>query len=191
MVFPAPFPAEAAAEPGGIAILIPPVYEIFWSAVVLLLLWLTLGKALPKIYGMLDDRRAKIDEGLEAAAKAKEDAALAKRKRDEMLREAAEEAKSIRSEARSDAARIVAQAREEATAEGGRIMDAANRQIEGEKQAAAVALRQDVGALATDLAEKIVGEQLKDTALSARVIDRFMDQLEADLNATQVGADTR
>ena len=32
--------------------------------------------------------------------------------------------------------------------------------------------------LASDLAERIVGEQLTDTALSARVIDRFLDELE-------------
>ena len=33
--------------------------------------------------------------------------------------------------------------------------------------------------LASTLAERIVGEQLKDTALSERVIDRFLDELEA------------
>ena len=33
--------------------------------------------------------------------------------------------------------------------------------------------------LASTLAEKIVGEQLTDSALSGRVIDRFLDELEA------------
>ena len=32
--------------------------------------------------------------------------------------------------------------------------------------------------LASTLAERIVGEQLSDTALSERVIDRFLDELE-------------
>ena len=185
-----PFPAEAADDVGGMAILIPPVYEIFWSAVVLLFLWLTLGKAIPKIYGIVDERRAKIDEGLEAAARAKDDAAVARRKRDELLQQAAEEAKDIRSEARAEATRIVEEGRKDATAEASRIMSAAHRQIEAEKQAAEVTLRQDVGALATELAEKIVGEQLKDKALSARVTDRFMDELEANLSKTDSGAKT-
>lgn len=185
-----PFPAEAAGEVGGISILIPPTYEIFWSAVVLLFLWLTLGKAIPKIYGIVDERRAKIDEGLEAAARAKDDAAIAKRKREELLQKAAEEAKDVRSEARAEATRIVEQGRRDATAEASRIMDAAHRQIEAEKQAAEITLRQDVGALATELAEKIVGEQLKDVELSARVTDRFMDDLEATLNKTDSGAKT-
>lgn len=183
-----PFPAEAAGEVGGLSIVIPPVYEIFWSAVVLLLLWLTLGKAIPKIYGIVDERRAKIEEGLQAAARAKEEVAKAKRQRDALLQEAAEDAKQIRTEARSEATRIVEQSRRDATAEAARITEAATRQIDAERQAAAVSLRQDVGGLATELAEKIVGEQLKDKALSSRVIDRFMDELEADMSKVDVGA---
>ncbi len=183
-----PFPAEAAGEVGGLSIVIPPVYEIFWSAVVLLLLWLTLGKAIPKIYGIVDERRAKIEEGLQAAARAKEEVARAKRQRDALLQEAAEDAKQIRTEARSEATRIVEQSRRDATAEAARITEAATRQIDAERQAAAVSLRQDVGGLATELAEKIVGEQLKDKALSSRVIDRFMDELEADMSKVDVGA---
>lgn len=183
-----PFPAEAA-EPGGLQVLLPPAYEIFYSALILLGLWLVLGKVLPKIYGMLDTRNQKIDEGLDAAEKAKEDAAVAKRERAELLRNAQEEAKGIRDDAQKDAGRIVAQARQEAVEEAARITDAANRHIQAERKAAEVALRQDVGALATELAERIVGEQLKDTALSQRVIDRFMDEVEADLEQRSVGAD--
>ena len=41
-------------------------------------------------------------------------------------------------------------------------------------------LRSEVGLLASELAEKIIGEQLKDTALTSRVVDRFLDELEAD-----------
>lgn len=185
-----PFPAEAAGEVGGLSIVIPPVYEIFWSAVVLLLLWLTLGKAIPKIYGIVDERRAKIEEGLQAAARAKEEVAQAKRQRDAMLQEAAEDAKQIRTDARSEATRIVEQSRRDAAVEAARITDAATRQIDAERQAAAVSLRQDVGGLATELAEKIVGEQLKDKALSSRVIDRFMDELEADLSKVDAGVKT-
>ena len=178
-----PFAAEAG-EVEGIQVLIPPVYEIFWSAVVALLIWLVVGRwGLPRIYKMLDDRRAQIDEGLDAASKADEQVALAQRERDELLRAAAEEAKQIREGGTEDARRIVAEARARAVDEAARITEAASRQIAAERQAAASALRQDVGGLATQLAEKIVGEQLKDKALSARVIDRFMDDLEDDLKA--------
>lgn len=188
MFFNVPLPAEA--EPvSGLQVLFPPIYEIFWSAVILLGLWLVLGKALPKIYGILDERREKIDEGLDAADKAREDASLAKREREEVLRQAQLEAKEIRDEAQKDAGRIIAQGRHEAQAEAARVASAASRQIETERQAAAVSLRVQVGSLATELAERIVGEQLKNTELSERVIDRFMADVEADLDKQKVGTD--
>lgn len=179
-----PLADPAAGDPSGKDVLLPPAYEIFWSAVVLLLLWFVLGWAVPKIYAVLDERQQKIEEGLSAADDAKEKAALAERERKEMMQRAAEEAKSLRDEATSDARRIVADANQEANEEAARITANAKKQITAERQAAQVSLRQDVGGLATDLAERILGEQLKDKALSERVIDRFMDELEADLENT-------
>ena len=49
-------------------------------------------------------------------------------------------------------------------------MHAVRRELDS-FQAAQISLRTDVGMLASTLAERIVGEQLSDTALSERVID--------------------
>ena len=176
-----PLADPQAGNASGMKVLLPPFYEIFWSAVVLLIIWLVLGKVVPKIYAMLDERQAKIDEGLRAAEEAKEKAALAERERQEMMRRAAEDAKEIRDHAASDAEHIIKRARDDANDEASRIAENAKRQLSAERQAAQVSLRQDIGGLASDLAERIVGEQLKDTALSSRVIDRFLGDLEADL----------
>ena len=54
----------------------------------------------------------------------------------------------------------MAAARNEATNEAGRILEGAQRQILAEKQAAEISLRSEVGLLASELAEKIIGEQL-------------------------------
>ena len=40
-------------------------------------------------------------------------------------------------------------------------------------------LRSEVGTLATTLAGRIVGESLDDDARAARVVDRFLDELES------------
>ncbi|WP_175956049.1 F0F1 ATP synthase subunit B [Schaalia sp. Marseille-Q2122] len=166
----------------------PPLYEVFYAALILLLIWVLVGKyALPKIYAILDERQAKIEEGLGAAEKAKADAASAERQREEMLREANAEAHSIRDRASEEAKGIVAAAREEAQAEAARILENAQRQIEAERAAAEGSLRTEVGILATQLAEKIVGEHLTDTALTARVVDRFLDDLERETAAAPVG----
>ncbi len=181
------FAAEVPVEPDGLSIVLPPLYEIFWSAIIFLILWLVLGWALPKIYRVLDQRQEQIETGLQAADTAKEEAALAQRERREIVRAANEEAREIRERADQDAKRIVREARVEATAEAQRITENATRQIEADRKSAELTLRRDVGELATELAEKIIGEQLKDRELSTRVIDRFMDELEADLKSTTAG----
>ena len=155
---------------GGIGVVLPPLYEIFWSALILLVILLVVGLyALPRIYSMIDQRRDAIQEGLDNAEKAREDLSLASRKKDEMLRDA-----------QAEAHQIVAQARLDAQVEAQRVQDAAQRQILAERQAAQISLRSDVGLLASELAEKLVGEHLENTDLTARVVDRFLDELEAE-----------
>ena len=129
---------------------------------------------------MIDQRRDAIQEGLDNAEKAREDLYLASRKKDEMLRDAQAEAHQIREDARAQAQQIVAQARLDAQVEAQRVQDAAQRQILAERQAAQISLRSDVGLLASELAEKLVGEHLENTDLTARVVDRFLDELEAE-----------
>ena len=163
--------AASDQEVGGLAVILPPLYEIFWSALVLLIVLLLVGRyALPRIYKTMDERAAKIEEGLGAAEQAKAAHAA----------EARAEAHTIRERANDEAKAIVAAARHEATSEANRILEASERQILAEKQAAQISLRSEVGLLASELAEKIIGEHLTDTALTSRVVDRFLDELEAD-----------
>ena len=172
--------AAEGGQGGGTAFILPPLYEIFWAAVVLLLILLVVGRfALPRLYAVLDERARRIQEGLDLADKAKQEQAGAEKRATRLVDEARREAARIRDNAQSEAKEIVAQARTDAQAEAAGIVEGAQRQILADKQAAQISLRTDVGMLASTLAERIVGEQLKDTALSERVIDRFLDELEA------------
>ena len=172
--------AAESGQGGGTAFILPPLYEIFWAAIVLLLILLVVGRyALPRLYAVLDERARRIQEGLDLADKAEQDQADAEKRAARLVDEARREAARIRDNAQSEAKEIVAQARTDAQAEAAGIVEGAQRQILADKQAAQISLRTDVGMLATPLAERIVGEQLKDTALSERVIDRFLDDLEA------------
>ena len=80
----------------------------------------------------------------------------------------------------------MSESKDQAVQEAGRINENAQRQIESERKAAEVALRNDVGTLATELASKIVGESLTDVARQSRVVDRFLDELEASSMTTAV-----
>ena len=77
----------------------------------------------------------------------------------------------------------MAESRTRAAAEAARIVENAQRQIDAERQQASVSLRNEVGTLATDLASKIVGESLADEARRSRVVERFLDELEASTAA--------
>ena len=53
------------------------------------------------------------------------------------------------------------------------------RRSRAERQQAVASLRAEVGTLATTLAGRIVGESLEDDERSARVVDRFLADLDA------------
>ena len=84
----------------------------------------------------------------------------------------------MREEAREQGAQIIAEMREQAQAEARRITESAQAQIQAERQQALTALRAEVGALATELASRIVGESLEEAARQGRMVDRFLDELE-------------
>ena len=171
--------ATEGGHGGGTDFILPPAYEIFWAAIVLLLILLVVGRyALPRLYAVLDERAQRIQEGLDLADKAKQDQSDAEKRAARLVDEARREAARIRDNAQSEAKEIIAKARNDAQAEAAGIVEGAQRQILAEKQAAQISLRTDVGMLASTLAERIVGEHLNDTALSERVIDRFLDELE-------------
>ena len=171
--------ANEGGQGGGTAFILPHAHEIFWAAVVLLLILLVVGRyALPRLYAVLDERARRIQEGLDLADKAKQDQADAEKRAARLVDEARREAARIRDNAQGEAKEIIAKARDDAQAEAAGIVEGAQRQILAEKQAAQISLRTDVGMLASTLAERIVGEHLGDTAVSERVIDRFLDELE-------------
>jgi F-type H+-transporting ATPase subunit b len=75
-------------------------------------------------------------------------------------------------------AAIIEDLRSKATEEAARITASATAAIEAERQQALASLRNEVGALATELAGKIVGEALDDQVRQSRIIDRFIADLE-------------
>lgn len=179
----------AADPPSGIDVFLPADYDIVWSLVVTVIIAFFFIKYLmPKMTALLDERAAKIEGGLEHAAQVQAEADAAKATQDAELVLARQEAGRIREAAHGDGAEIVDEARTKAQAEAQRILEAAQRQIDAERTAAAVSLRGDIGSLATELAGRIVGETLTDDARQSRLIDRFLDELDASSSAAAAPA---
>ncbi|MDS1270467.1 F0F1 ATP synthase subunit B [Lipingzhangella sp. LS1_29] len=135
-------------------------------------------KAIPKIQKVLDERQDAIEGGIERAKQAEAEAQETLEQYRAQLAEARQEAAQLRERAKEQGAAIVEEMREQANAEARRIVETAQAQIENDRQQAVAELRSEVGELATELATRIVGETLHDSAAQSRVIDRFLDELE-------------
>jgi F-type H+-transporting ATPase subunit b len=132
----------------------------------------------PKFEKAFTDRTHAIQGGIERAEQAQVEAQRALAQYNEQLSSAREEAQTLREEARVQGAAIVDELRAKAQEEAARITAAAHASIEAERQQAVTSLRNEVGALAVELASKIVGEALEDQARQSRIVDRFLDDLE-------------
>src|ERR1700685_297921 len=169
------FLAQATQDP-----LIPSGSELILGIVCFAIGFGILGKMLlPRITKMLAEREDAIQGGINRADKAKAEARAVLNQYRAQLDDARHEASRIREEAHEQGAQIIAEMRERAEAEARRITDAAQSQIEADRQQALVSLRAEVGSLATELASRIVGESLADTARQGRMVDRFLDEIEA------------
>ena len=168
-----------AAEAEKVNPLIPHTAELIVGAVAFILLFLVLrSKVVPMFEKAFTARTEAIQGGIERAEKAQLEAQRALTQYNEQLSKAREEAQTLREEARVQGVSIVEELRAKAQDEAARITAAAHASIEAERQQAITSLRNEVGALAVELASKIVGESLDDQARQSRIVDRFLDDLE-------------
>jgi F-type H+-transporting ATPase subunit b len=160
--------------------LLPTLPEIIIGTICFVLVFGVLGKMLlPRILKTLEEREDAIQGGINRADEAQNEAQAVLQQYRAQLDDARRESSRIREEAHEQGAQIIAEMRERAEAEARRITEAAQSQIEGERQQALISLRAEVGSLATELASRIVGESLTDTARQGRMVDRFLAELEA------------
>ncbi|MDE3226929.1 MAG: hypothetical protein RL066_205 [Actinomycetota bacterium] len=159
--------------------LVPHTAELVVGAIAFSLLFYVLRKfVVPMFEKAFEARTQAIQGGIERAEKAQAEAQRALTQYTEQLSKAQSEAQTLREEARVQGAAIIEDLRAKAQEEAARITAAAHASIEAERQQAVTSLRNEVGALAVELASKIVGEALDDQARQSRIVDRFLEDLE-------------
>lgn len=170
--------------------LVPNWTEVIVGALAFFVVFGALWKVLlPRIMTTLNDRTDQIEGGLQRAAEAQAEADRLREQYQAQLAEARHEAARLREQSREEGAAIIAELREQAQAEARRITEAARSQIEADRQQAFSSLRAEIGTLSVQLAGKIVGESLADEARQSRVVDRFLEELDAS-RAAPAGART-
>lgn len=128
-----------------------------------ILVWFTMKFVWPPLVKALDERAARIADGLAAADRARQDLENAEKKAAERLREAKQHAAEIIAQTEKRAAQIVDEAKENAKQEGERLIAGAQAEIEQQIQHAKEVLRQQVSELAIAGAEKILQREVDQT----------------------------
>ncbi|WP_370468496.1 F0F1 ATP synthase subunit B [Streptacidiphilus sp. P02-A3a] len=170
--------------------LLPDTSELIIGLLCFLIVFGVLGKKLlPNIQKTLEERHDAIEGGLERAASAQAEANRTLEEYKAQLAEARHEAARITEHAREQGSAIIAEMREEGQRQRESIVAAGHAQIEADRRQVTTVLRQDVGRIATDLAGRVVGESLEDSARQSRIVDRFLDELDAQaVRAEAAGA---
>jgi F-type H+-transporting ATPase subunit b len=122
--------------------------------------WFTMKFVWPPIMKAIEERKAKIAEGLAAAERGKHEQQLAQQRATERLLEAKQQAAEIVARAEKRAAEIVEDSKDTARAEGARLLESARAEIEQETNKAREQLRHNVAQLAVAGAERILRREI-------------------------------
>ena len=161
------------------SLLTPDLGLLFWMLLSFLIVFGALAKfGFPVITGMVEKRRAHIEESLAAADKARQRLEGVEEEARRMMDEATRRANELVSAAVADSSRIVENARQKAEEDTKMRMEAAKTQIEIEKQKALGEMRTTVALLSVDVAEKVLRQRLEGEGASGEYIDRLIDEAE-------------
>lgn len=114
----------------------------------------------PPLVKAMEERKAKIADGLAAGERGAHEKELAEQRAKDKLHEAKQQSAEIVSRAEKRAAEIVEEAKGDARVEGERLLIAARAEIDQEANKAREALRLKVGELAIAGAEKILRKEI-------------------------------
>jgi len=113
---------------------------------------------------MLEDRKARIADGLAAAERGLHEKDLAEKRAAKVIHDAKEQAADIIAHAQKRATEIVEEAKGDARSEGQRLLVAAQAEIEQQVHRAKEELRGQVVSIAVAGAEKVLAREIDETA---------------------------
>jgi F-type H+-transporting ATPase subunit b len=174
-----------------------PIFPI-WQEIVVgavafgLLCWVLMKFVFPRMEQMFQARVEAIEGGLQRAEAAQAEANQLLQRYQQQLAELKTEAAKIRDDARADAEGIRQDIQAQAREESERIIAAGREALAAERATLVRDLRAEIGKLSVDLASRIVGESLADEARRAGTVERFLADLDAEVEGDQpAGAGAR
>ncbi|RQD76753.1 MAG: ATP synthase F0 subunit B [Candidatus Syntrophonatronum acetioxidans] len=151
--------------------------EYAFQLVNFVILYLLLRKLLYKpIAGYMEKRRDEIANSIEQAERDKDVARKTREKYEKQLQEAKKEASDIMARATKQGDEMINQSKAEAKKQGQNLIEQAKKEINLEKERAFMELRDEVGRLSVEIAEKILAQNI-DHAAQEKLIKEYLDEV--------------
>lgn len=142
-----------------------------------LIIYLLLRKLLYKpVADFMEKRRQEISGAIEQAERDKDLARKSREKYERQIMEAKKEAAEILNKASKQGDEMISQARDEAKKQGQNLIEQAKKEINLEKERAFMDLREEVGRLSVNIAEKIIAQNI-DYAAQEKLIKEYLEEV--------------
>ncbi|HEY4338041.1 MAG TPA: F0F1 ATP synthase subunit B [Puia sp.] len=162
-------------------LLTPDLGLFVWNVIIFLLLLVILRSlAWKPILKSLNEREKGISDSLASAERIKVEMAQMKNENEALLAKAREERAQMLKEARETKDKMINEAKEVAKQEASKIISDAQAAIEAQKMAAITEVKNQVGQLVVDVAEKVLRRQLENKSEQESYIRQLSN--EAKLN---------
>jgi F-type H+-transporting ATPase subunit b len=167
--------------------LYPAVGELIVGLIAFAVLFFFTWKwVLPKFKEVLEERRAQIQGQMEQAEATRREADQLQEEYRTQLAGAREEADRIIEESRATAEQLRHDLQAKAEEEAQATVARAQEEIRAERDRVFQELRTQVGSIAVEIAERVVGQSLDERA-HQRLIDEFIDEVAADASSSGNG----
>lgn len=159
--------------------ILPDFGIFFWTTLIFLIVWAGLARfAFKPIQSMLKKREEEIQHSLDEAKRARDEMAKLQAHNEQLLKEAQEERSRILKEAKDASEGIIKSAKEQAKEEARNIVVAAKEDIEHMKLEVMTNIRNEVGAMAISIAEKLLMRELQDKANQEALVKKLVDDFK-------------
>jgi F-type H+-transporting ATPase subunit b len=151
---------------------------IFWTVLIFLVLYFVLAKVAWKpIQKALSKRNHEIQDSIDEAKRVQAEMAQLKDDNQRLLAEAREESTRIVSDAEAFAKKRREEAVTEAKEAAQKVSENAQREIANMRDSAMADLKKEVGAMALDIAEKVIRKDLKNDASQTTLVKELVNNL--------------
>jgi F-type H+-transporting ATPase subunit b len=157
-------------------LVLPDIGLVFWNTVAFLGLLVVLGKfAWKPMLKAISDREKGIEDSLAKADKMKADLSAMQNENEALLAKAREERATLIKEAKEASEKMIADAKDKAKSEYERIVADAQVAINQQKNAALTEVKNQVGSLVVEVAEKVLRRELTNKAEQETYIKQLAD----------------